>query len=421
MAAEPQTTETQAPATTPVPVPSSVPANPPPQQTSNQRKVEYQKIFSEATKYTIFVVFTLYAIGFVIWHSYLAGYGISSVQFLQTEYLAAAFCYLFVLTAFAVPPALLFQHWFSHRAKDLPDNRFFVTMVIWLYLSNLLSGLMFPAANHRHWHKLAVTCIAVAGVLNLTAYLVAAVKWKNSRFFKLMKGFDFFSIYILAFVVSNLASNEEIQPAYLRSTLFLYTSVSFVAVEHIRTYWAKGHLLLRVLLVSFVCMTVIANVRSFADLQFGRIPRQFGGGRPETAYLKFPPQRNDVAAALNIPPATNSFASNGLFGPVAILLRSEKEMLLVDYAALHAPATLTNLSTSLRTNLIRHVTTNLAGLSATNGASMSIASNQSCYAFVTNVTTNVDEVVKVTTVKNVQEVTGKHVRADLIDAVIFVQ
>src|SRR4051812_41455695 len=53
-----------------------------------------QRYLGDAAKYTVLAVFILYVIGFVVWHSYLADFGVSSVAFLQTEYLSAAFCYL---------------------------------------------------------------------------------------------------------------------------------------------------------------------------------------------------------------------------------------------------------------------------------------------------------------------------------------
>src|SRR5258707_2781840 len=94
----------QAP-TSVTPTASSSPGPPTTRQT--RPPIDIQRLFSTATKYTVFAIFALYSIGFIIWHSYLATYGVSSVAFLQAEYLAAAFCYLFVLVALAVPPVLL--------------------------------------------------------------------------------------------------------------------------------------------------------------------------------------------------------------------------------------------------------------------------------------------------------------------------
>jgi hypothetical protein len=39
----------------------------------------------------------MYCLGFLIWNFYLGQYGVSSIGFLQTEYLSAAFCYLSLL------------------------------------------------------------------------------------------------------------------------------------------------------------------------------------------------------------------------------------------------------------------------------------------------------------------------------------
>jgi len=51
----------------------------------DQFATEIRNVIAEATKYTVFAIFVLYSIGFVIWHSYLGLFGISSVNFLQAE------------------------------------------------------------------------------------------------------------------------------------------------------------------------------------------------------------------------------------------------------------------------------------------------------------------------------------------------
>ena len=70
---------------------------------------EFHKNFGETTKYTVFVIFLLYSVGFIIWHSSLGKFGVSAIAFLQAEYLAAAFCYLFVLATLSIPPVLLLK------------------------------------------------------------------------------------------------------------------------------------------------------------------------------------------------------------------------------------------------------------------------------------------------------------------------
>ena len=72
-------------------------------------KVEIQRFFNEATKYTIFGIFVLYSIGFLIRHSYLADYGVSSFEFLPAEYFSATICHLIFVTMFALPAASLYM------------------------------------------------------------------------------------------------------------------------------------------------------------------------------------------------------------------------------------------------------------------------------------------------------------------------
>lgn|SRR5579862_6800581 len=46
--------------------------------------IAFYKIVGEASKYTVFAIFVLYCIGFIIWHSYLGSYGVSIRDFLES-------------------------------------------------------------------------------------------------------------------------------------------------------------------------------------------------------------------------------------------------------------------------------------------------------------------------------------------------
>ena len=95
------TTENQNPQPAVVAQPLSQPASP---VVCAPITLELYRFLNEAAKLTVFAIFVLYAIGFLIWHSYLENYGVSSMEFLQAEYLSAAVCYLFVVAGFAIPP-----------------------------------------------------------------------------------------------------------------------------------------------------------------------------------------------------------------------------------------------------------------------------------------------------------------------------
>jgi nitrate reductase gamma subunit len=120
--------------------------------------LELYRFLNEAAKLTVFAIFVLYAIGFLIWHSYLENYGVSSMEFLQVEYLSAAVCYLFVIAGFAIPPALLIERLFLRlEKKENPESEkvsfliFFLVSVLckvdWCFLSRPAS-LTNPQSLH---------------------------------------------------------------------------------------------------------------------------------------------------------------------------------------------------------------------------------------------------------------------------------
>src|SRR4051812_3324434 len=78
-------------------------------------------LVGDAAKIAVLVAFGLYVIGFIIWRSYLNVYGVSSVGFLQTEYLSAAFCYLVILFVLAAPTAVIIEH-YRLKAKKVNSN-----------------------------------------------------------------------------------------------------------------------------------------------------------------------------------------------------------------------------------------------------------------------------------------------------------
>jgi len=137
------------------------------------------------------------------------------------------------------------------------------------------------------------------------------------------------------------------------------------------------------------------NVQQFGTSVLGDIPRSVGGGRPENAIVKLGANHTNLIAELNLP-TTNVF-SNTLVGPIAILFRSDKEIIFIEDTA----ETMTNVVTNAVVNVITNVVTN----SATN-VIVTYQTN-----FNTKLTTNV--------IRNPIRPTAKQIRADLIDAVIF--
>ena len=400
-----------------------------------------KRIANEAAKYTVFAIFSLYSIGFIIWHSYLASYGLTSVAFLQAEYLSAAFCYLFILATFAIPPFLIAKAIGQNiKAKGLrhafaADKAWIVIVSIWSYLSGKIIGIFLPGTAYRSPVELRLMAIAsvIAAVHLLLAIISgiksgafngfwrgkttetdAQVRWRNTRFHRIVARGEYIGIYMLAFTLISVLSNPNINNGFIVSTMLLYsTAIGSTAGNDLQT-WNKSGPLIRTLLVVVNILFLISNIQSFATNQFSKIPKSVGGGKPETAYLKFGSNHLDVPTSLNIPFATNIGVSSGFVGPIGILLRSDKEILFVNYSEANAADTLTN-------SVVLNVQTNIGSTIITNapkGAPATNAVGDINFALLTIIQTNrvtVHENISTNTIK----LTARQVRADLVDAIIL--
>jgi hypothetical protein len=127
-----------------------------------------------------------------------------------------------------------------------------------------------------------------------------------------------------------------------------------------------------------------------------------GGGKPETAFVRFASQHLELATSLNIPPATNIGVSNGFVGPIEILFRTDKQVTFLNQAEADLPGFFTN-------DVVVNITTNFIATVTTNQAKQ----------LTTNTTVQVIKNVTRGTAKNSAKLTAKQIRADLIDAIIF--
>jgi len=191
--------------------------------------------------------------------------------------------------------------------------------------------------------------------------------------------------------------NTQINLIYFTETCTLYAAIYAMCggFTNIVESWIKSNLFVRTLIATTTCLVIIQNVQRFGNSVLGDIPRSVGGGRPENAFVKLGANHTNLIAELNLP-TTNVF-SNTLVGPIAILFRSDKEIIFIEDTA----KTFTNIVTNAVVNVITNVVTN----SATN-IIVTYRTN-----FSTTLTTNIT--------RNVIRPSAKQIRADLVDAVIF--
>ena len=381
-------------------------------------QIEYSKIFAEATKYTVVAAFALYFVGFITWHSYLETYGISSMGFLQSEYLSAALCYMFVFLGFALPPAVLIDRFINREIDKGALHSNYSLLFIWYLISTRLLDSFFPDPHPSLVWKNFFDFGAIAALAYIILMFVSSPRWKRTKTYQILWKIDVPSIWLLVYVMGKLLSNNEVSKLFLFSSLAVCIFTILIARDDIQKFWMNANAMSKVLLLCLLSLIMIAHVQAFGSHQFGNIPKKMGGGKPETAFLRFSSQHPDLALSLNVPDSTNSF-TKGFSGPVAILLRTEKTIVFVNYADYSGPDTLTNVSTSMTTNSIAGIiATNLQQQSITNIEARLITrylSTNIVYYFTNQVTRSMREEVS----KNVAKLAAKEVRSELVDAVVF--
>jgi hypothetical protein len=164
-------------------------------------------------------------------------------------------------------------------------------------------------------------------------------------------------------------------------------------------------------------LVVLSSVQLFGSVQFGKIPKDVGGGKPDTAYIKFSPLHGDLANSFKLASSVGNANADGFVGPLEILLRTDREIIFFNNAEASAADYLTNeMIINTPTNYTSSTATNLIPEVITNGSHRLI--------------TNFAPVVSVTTVTNVASVTryiltnstkmsARQIRADVVDAIIF--
>lgn len=379
-------------------------------------KSELQSFFSEATKYTVFGLFVLYSIGFLIWHSYLGNYGVFSFEFLQTEYFSATICYLVFVAMFALPPVLLFSRWFGKRELNGTTDPIYFIFFVWYIISQQFIGRFFPGSSVQMSQPALNLMLIFVGVLGCYVTILFIVflnlhfQWSVSRGWKwspitihgFVRKWDLITLSMVVILSANFLTIHELSKTFLLVTAFLYPMLAYGIGGNAHDLWHKGGTIYKILIFTFCALIVIGNIQLFGAAQFGNISRQMGGGKPETAFVRFASQHLELATSLNIPPATNIGVSNGFVGPIEILFRTDKQVTFLNQAEADLPGFFTN-------DVVVNITTNFIAIVTTNQAKQ----------LTTNTTVQVIKNVTRGTAKNSAKLTAKQIRADLIDAIIF--
>ena len=128
-----------------------------------------------------------------------------------------------------------------------------------------------------------------------------------------------------------------------------------------------------------------------------------GGGKAEMAYIRLSPQYSDLASLLEIPIVAKTNSPSGFVGPIQILMRSDKQLVFLTSADTNSSEFFANLvSSGTTTNMVVVGTTNQEPQVKTNSPIV------------------VANTPKLAT-KPIIKTAAKQVRADLVDAIIFIK
>ena len=323
-----------------------------------------------------------------------------------------------MIACFAIPPAVLMEHWLLPKAQTKAPHSISYLIYVWYLISLQLLGMFFPDLTESP----LLTNYSTYGVGVILVYvavmLLCRKKWATNAIFKRVWDFDIFTCWLIGYIIIRVFQNKNVSLWFVGFSLLLYLAFFYQTGKDVRKVWATAGLKLRALLLCLMCILMISNLNLFGSSQFGRIDRRVGGGKPETAYIKFSEQHSQLAFLFNIPAATTFCPSNTFVGPIELLLRSDKELIFVNPAEMRLPDYLTN---NITTNLTAYVTsvtiTNVSHYPITNGDGK-VAQNSVTNLLVlpqTNYTQNTTNYV----VKNPVKVTARQVRADVVDAIIF--
>jgi hypothetical protein len=327
----------------------SLPTSPIPK---NQITLELYRFFNETAKLTVFLIFVLYSFGFIIWHSYLATYGVSAIEFLQMEYLSAAFCYLFLAISFSIPPALLFERLLLRlqKAENIESEKVSFLIFLWYLICTRLVGMFFPDPQPSHIPDKYFNYGFIVMILYAILIFSCKKKWEGSVWFKIIRSVDVVSVFLIGYIVIFLFLNHEVSKKFLLFSLVLYLAAIFAVGKDVRQVWKNADLLLKVLILGFLSLILISHIQIFGSSQFGKIPKQVGGGMPEKAFITISEKHQDLASFLNITDPI-ALATNGVMGPIQIIFRSDKELIFVAYKDPAVVESQTNIITVAKTNV----------------------------------------------------------------------
>jgi hypothetical protein len=245
------------------------------------------QLLAAGIKYSVLLGFGLYALGFIIWYAFLGRFGLYPRSIQTFEFFAAALCYLGFVGTLAVPPVLLLL---LMNRKPTGGTTSILTrmeplLAVWYAILYASKGMYFRGGRSGWFSWLPIGALVSAFVFG--AWLRASKKpGRFIRFFG--HGMTRWTLTTLAMLLWIALSSGD-SAGFIIVTIFLLGVVGSggggIGGPDISEVWKTRIFEVRVMICFFAALVVIAHARGFGSKQFGRIPKEFGGGQPEMGFI----------------------------------------------------------------------------------------------------------------------------------------
>jgi hypothetical protein len=307
-------------------------------------KKPFMEVLADAAKLTVFFVFIMYAMGFVIWTSYLGKYGFATSGLLQVEYISSAFCYLFLFSFLALPAVWVFMTRIQRKELNQSLHKresFRLVGVLWTLVMLPAVSLYFPneKVSSAMWLSLLVASLALCHSMMMIWIYKNKIKRivekgeqpylsKRDAILTSNLWLGLYSFIIILIIVQYSPAMDK---KYFIQTPIMFLALPLIFISRSDKETTRHLPLFNALIALFAFTALITNVQTFGARQFEAIPKWLGGGKPQRALLRLGANNQELAELLQLKHCSLDHinkvnATNGFYGPVQILMKTDKEI-----------------------------------------------------------------------------------------------
>lgn len=195
--------------------------------------------YGELPKYLAVAACLLYLFGFVIWHAYLAQYGVNPPSLWRIEFFSAALCYLTLLAAIACPAAIVLIRIFPEMVPDfikIENISFYPLLVLYAFLLSQASKVFFGSITFLSGSMIDLV-IAVLIIIQVSALPILAKRKSNGRIAKLLRHELTFAVLVLIDSFSGLLHAKRVSGIFLFATVALFFSLTLLGGYHVAAFY----------------------------------------------------------------------------------------------------------------------------------------------------------------------------------------